>query len=162
MPAQKRSVYIIGAGQTLFQKPRGLVDYPELGLEAATKALVDAGINYDLVEHAYVGYVYGDSTCGQRALYALGMTGIPIVNVNNNCSTGSSAAYLAKQMVELGVAECTMALGFEKMNPGSLATIFDDRAPPLEKTIELMNDVVGMGKGPFGQIVPPELVRLKR
>ncbi len=34
-------------------------------------------------------YVFkGDSTCGQRALYPLGMTGLPIINVNNNCSTG--------------------------------------------------------------------------
>lgn len=78
--------YIVGVGMTAFQKPRGLVDYPDLGLEAATKALVDAGVNYDEVQQAYVGYCYGDSTCGQRALYSLGMTGIPISNVNNNCS----------------------------------------------------------------------------
>ena len=41
---------------TAFQKPRGKVDYPELGLEAAVKALLDAGINYDDIEQAYVGY----------------------------------------------------------------------------------------------------------
>jgi sterol carrier protein 2 len=55
----------------------------EFAVEAATKALLDAGINYDEIEQAHVGYCYGDSTCGQRALYALGLTGIPILNVNN-------------------------------------------------------------------------------
>lgn len=102
---QLRKTYIIGSGMTSFIKPRGLIDYPELGIEAATKALLDAGINYDDVEYAAVGFVYGvslpfclkdklttvqDSTCGQRALYALGMTSIPIINTNNNCSTGST------------------------------------------------------------------------
>jgi len=59
-----------------------------------------------------VGYVYGDSTCGQRAVYEVGMTGVPIYNVNNNCSTGSSAMHLAKQLVEGGIYECVLALGF--------------------------------------------------
>ncbi len=61
--------------------------------ESGTKALQDAGIDYSEIEQGYVGYVYGESTVGQRALYELGMTGIPIVNVNNNCSTGSTALY---------------------------------------------------------------------
>ena len=78
------------------------------------------GCSYDRIQHAYVGYVYGDSTCGQRALYEVGMTGIPIFNVNNNCSTGSTALYLARQAVEAGVVECALALGFEQMAPGAL------------------------------------------
>ena len=57
-------------------------------------ALKDAGIDYSEVEQGFVGYVAGDSTSGNRALYELGMTGIPIVNVNNNCSSGSSALFL--------------------------------------------------------------------
>ena len=71
-------------------------------------------------EQAAVGYVYGDSTCGQRALYPLGMTGIPVYNVNNNCATGSSALFLAKQLVAGGIADCVMALGFEKMQKGTI------------------------------------------
>lgn len=133
---------------TAFMKPRGLVDYPEIALEAAAKALLDAGINYDQIEAAYVGYVYGDSTSGQRALYGLGMTGIPIHNVNNNCSTGSTALYLANQMVEAGVYECTLALGFEKMEAGSLKPKYEDRSNPLQKTIEVMSEIVGYGAGP--------------
>lgn len=144
-----RKTFIVGVGMTAFSKPRNLIDYPELAVEAATKALLDAGIGYDLIEQAHCGYVYGDSTCGQRALYALGLTSIPIFNVNNNCSTGSSALYLAKKMVELGECEATMALGFEKMMPGSLNSMFEDRAPPLSKTIELTNEIVGIGRGPF-------------
>jgi acetyl-CoA acetyltransferase len=77
--------------------------------------------------------VYGDSTCGQRSLYELGMTGIPIFNVNNNCSTGSTALYLARQAVEAGVVECALALGFEQMAPGALDYAFPDRPAPLER-----------------------------
>ncbi len=98
-----------------FDKPRGERDYPELGCEAAVKALTDASRNYDDVEYVAAGYVYGDSTCGQRAIYLLGLTGVPIVNVNNNCSTGSSAFALAAQAVQAGQVDCAMALGFEKM-----------------------------------------------
>ena len=66
--------------------------------------------------------VAGDSTCGQRALYPVGMTGIPIINVNNNCATGSSALYLAFQAIRGGQTHCALALGFEKMQRGSLSS----------------------------------------
>ncbi len=93
---------------------------PDMARESGTKALQDAGISYDLIEQAFVGYVYGESTSGQRAVYELGLTGIPVVNVNNNCSTGSTALYLAAQSIKGGLAQCALALGFEKMQPGSL------------------------------------------
>ena len=54
------------------------MDYPELSKDAGEQALKDAGVKYDDVEQAFVGYVYGDSTCGQRAVYQLGLTGIPV------------------------------------------------------------------------------------
>ena len=122
-------VYVVGVGMTKFEKPgrREGWDYPDMARESGTKALEDAGIDYTAVEQGYVGYVYGESTSGQRALYELGMTGIPIVNVNNNCSTGSTALYLAAQAIRGGLADCTIALGFEKMKPGSLAV--DVRRP---------------------------------
>ena len=105
-------VYVIGVGMTKFEKPgrREDWDYPDMARESGTKALEDAGIGYDLVEAGYVGYVYGESTSGQRALYELGVTGIPIVNVNNNCSTGSTALYLAAEAIRGGRAECCIAL----------------------------------------------------
>src|ERR1700709_2861277 len=81
------SVYVAGVGMIPFVKPGANAPYPVMGAEATKLALADAGVGYDMIQQAYVGYVYGDSTCGQRALYQVGMTGIPIINVNNNCST---------------------------------------------------------------------------
>src|SRR5690349_18687648 len=119
---------------TKFEKPGTKEgDYPDWAKEAGEKALADAGIPYEDVEQAYAGYCYGDSTYGQRALYQLGLTGIPVVNVNNNCSTGSSALFLARQAVKGGVAECALALGFEKMEPGSLGVKYTDRTNALDK-----------------------------
>ncbi|GED96451.1 lipid-transfer protein [Gordonia crocea] len=138
-------VYVIGVGMTKFEKPGRRKnddgsdwDYPDMARESGTKALADAGIDYRRVEQGYVGYVYGESTSGQRALYGLGMTGIPVVNVNNNCSTGSTALFLAAQAIRGGLADCTIALGFEKMKPGSLASTYDDRAQPMDKHIMAM------------------------
>uniref|UniRef100_A0A8C2UZT2 Sterol carrier protein 2 n=1 Tax=Chinchilla lanigera TaxID=34839 RepID=A0A8C2UZT2_CHILA len=106
-----------------FVKPGGANsrDYPDLAKEAGQKALADAQIPYSAVEQACVGYVYGESTSGQRAIYhSLGLTGIPVINVNNNCSTGSTALFMARQLIQGGLANCTLALGFEKMEKGSL------------------------------------------
>jgi acetyl-CoA acetyltransferase len=128
--------FVVGVGMTKFEKPGSKEwDYPDMGREAGTKALEDAGISYDQVEQAFIGYCYGDSTSGQRALYELGLSGIPAVNVNNNCSTGSSALYLARTMVKAGVADCVLALGFEKMQRGSLGSNFDDRTNPMDKHV---------------------------
>jgi len=91
----------------------------------------------------------GDSTCGQRALYAMGMTGIPVYNVNNNCSTGSSALYLAKQLVETGNNDCVLALGFEKMERGSLSAKYFDRTNPMDKHMETMSSIHDITNGPF-------------
>ncbi|MFC7446706.1 lipid-transfer protein [Rhodococcus daqingensis] len=125
-------VFVVGVGMTKFEKPGAREwDYPDMAREAGTKALEDAGIDYREIEQAYVGYVYGESTSGQRAVYELGLTGIPIVNVNNNCSTGSTALYLATQAVRSGQADCSLALGFEKMQAGSLGTTYDDREQPM-------------------------------
>ncbi|WP_374157226.1 lipid-transfer protein [Mycobacterium sp. G7A2] len=128
-------VFVVGVGMTKFEKPgaREGWDYPDMAREAGTKALDDAGITYRDVQEAYVGYVYGESTSGQRAVYELGMTGVPVVNVNNNCSTGSTALYLAAKAIRGGLVDCTLALGFEKMQPGSLGSTYDDRAQPMDK-----------------------------
>lgn len=126
-------VYVAGVGMIPFLKPGANDPYTVMGAEATRRALGDAALDYAAVQQAYVGYVYGDSTAGQRALYPVGMTGIPIVNVNNNCSTGSTALYLARQAVESGAADCVLALGFEQMKPGALGTIFADRPSPFEE-----------------------------
>ncbi|MBM7060548.1 lipid-transfer protein [Pseudomonas sp. UL073] len=143
-----RNVYVIGVGMIPFVKPGANAPYPEMAATALRTALADAGLEYASIEQAYVGYVYGDSTAGQRALYEVGMTGIPVVNVNNNCSTGSSALYLANQAVR-GGAECVLALGFEQMNPGALGTQFGDRPSPFEHFDRLTDELVGNGDIPF-------------
>jgi len=131
--------FVIGVGMTKFEKPGSKEwDYPDMAREAGTRALQDAGIAYDLVEQAFVGYCYGESTSGQRAVYQLGLTGIPVVNVNNNCSTGSSALYMARQAVRGGLADCALALGFEKMEKGSLGIKYTDRTNPMDKHAEAM------------------------
>ena len=145
-----RKVYVVGVGMTKFEKPGSKNwDYPDMAKEAGEKALADAGIAYDLVEQACVGYCYGDSTCGQRAVYTLGLTGIPIYNVNNNCSTGSTALYMAKQFIEGGIADCVLALGFEKMEKGSLGVKFNDRTNPMDQQFMLMNELRGVGAAPI-------------
>jgi len=146
MSGKGKKVYVVGVGMTKFEKPgfRKNFDYPEFALEAGTKALIDANLTYDSVEFATVGYCYGDSTCGQRAVYQLGMSQIPIINVNNNCSTGSTAIYLARQAIEGGMYDCAMALGFEKMFTGSLRGFFPDRAAPGDWRGRIMKEEVGI------------------
>lgn len=126
------NVVVAGVGMVPFTKPGKSEDYNVMGAKAAAGALKDSALPYDAVEQAYVGYVYGDSTAGQAALYGVGMSGIPIINVNNNCSTGSSALFLARQAVESGMVDCALALGFEQMVPGALGATFTDRPNPME------------------------------
>lgn len=138
-----RNVHVVGVGMIPFVKPGANKPYPEMAAEALRIALADAGLGFDAIEQAYVGYVYGDSTCGQRALYEVGMTGIPVVNLNNNCSTGSTALFLARQAVESGAVECALALGFEQMNPGALGSQFNDRPSPFERFDHVTEALVG-------------------
>jgi len=141
--------YVIGVGMTKFEKPETRDwDYPDMAREAGGKALEDAGISYDQVEQACVGYCYGESTSGQRAVYELGLTGIPVTNVNNNCSTGSTALFMARQLVKGGLADCTLALGFEKMQKGSLGANFMDREQPTMRHFTALAEVREMVSAP--------------
>jgi acetyl-CoA acetyltransferase len=144
-----RKVYVVGVGMTKFEKPGSKQwDYPDMAREAGQKALADAGIPYERVEQVAVGYCYGDSTCGERAVYEIGLSGVPIYNVNNNCSTGSTALFMAKQLVQGGIVDCAMALGFEKMEKGSLGIKYTDRTVPLDKHMKLMVELRGFAKAP--------------
>jgi len=128
-----RKVNVIGVGMTKFTSPKEKIAYPKMGAEAAQDALKDAGVDYTEIEQAYCGYVYGDTCSGERVLYKLGLTGIPITNVNNACASGSNALFLARQAVASGVVECALALGFEQMTPGALGAVFSDRPNPGDK-----------------------------
>ncbi|MEZ4451531.1 MAG: lipid-transfer protein [Nannocystaceae bacterium] len=143
-----KRVNVIGVGMVKFAKPGASDEYNVMAANAARSALADAGVPYGSIEQAYAGYVYGDSTCGQRAVYDLGLTGIPVFNVNNNCSTGSTALMLGKQAIQGGIAECVLVVGFEQMERGALGSKFTDRVNPLERHATLMNDVQGFAQAP--------------
>ncbi|MEV0125674.1 lipid-transfer protein [Streptomyces sp. NPDC050703] len=113
--------YVVGVGMTKFEKPETHDrQYWDMAKEAGTAALADAGISYDQVEQVPVGHCLQPSTAGQRAVYELGLTGVPVYNVDNNCATGATALMLARQFVEGGLNDCVLALGFEKMTRGAL------------------------------------------
>jgi len=143
-----RKVNVIGVGMVPFQKPGKSEEYHVMAAKAGQAALKDANIGYDKVQQAFAGYVYGDSTCGQRAIYQLGLTGIPVFNVNNNCSTGSSALMLGTQAVAGGLAECVIVVGFEQMEAGALQAKWTDRANPLDKFVNVMNEEQGFNQAP--------------
>lgn len=147
----KRRVFIVGVGMTKFTKPGPVknYDYPDMIQEAVENSLKDAGIKYEEIEQANVGYVYGDSACGQKGLYQVGMTGIPITNVNNNCATGSTALFLSKQLVEAGAYDCSLAVGFEKMERGALMSKYGDRVEPMQKFVDVLFEIAGIQPAPI-------------
>lgn len=138
-----RTVHVAGVGMLPFTKPGVGDSYPLLGAKAAKAALADAGVGYHLIEQVYAGYVYGDSCSGQAAAYHVGLIGIPIINVNNNCATGSTALYLARQAIASGAAECVLALGFEQMQRGALGVHFADRPDPSQRFLDSMHAIQG-------------------
>jgi len=142
-----RKTNVIGVGMVKFAKPGASEDYNVMAAKAARAALADAGVDYKDIQQAHVGYVFGDSTCGQRAVYEVGLTGIPVFNVNNNCSTGSTALMLARQAIE-GGADCVLALGFEQMEKGALSAKWTDRTNPMDKHANVMSELQGFNQAP--------------
>ncbi|MEW6996964.1 lipid-transfer protein [Colwelliaceae bacterium BS250] len=147
---------VAGVGMTKFCKPGQQQPYRVMASAAIKDAVKDAGIEYKQIQQAYASYVYGDSTCGQHALYDVGMTGIPVVNVNNNCSSGSTALYLARQAVASGAVDCALAFGFEEMQKGALGSSWDDRESPFGPMMKKLDEVADCSDGPlalkmFGQ-----------
>ncbi|RZJ32615.1 MAG: lipid-transfer protein [Brevundimonas sp.] len=134
---------IAGVGMIPFAKPGQSADWDVMAEQAIRLALTDAGVSYDRIQQAYAGYVYADSTAGQSALYRVGCTGIPVVNVNNNCATGSTALWLARQMVESGAVDCVLAFGFEQMLPGALGAVFNDRKRTLDHHLTTQESILG-------------------
>ena len=141
-------IYVIGVGMVKFAKPGASDDYHVMAANAARTALHDAGVDYSEVDQVVAGYVYGDSTCGQRAVYELGLTGVPVINVNNNCSTGSTALFVGRQAILSGDAQCVLVVGFEQMEKGALASKFNDRPTPLDPQANVMNDLQGITQAP--------------
>ena len=149
--AKTRRVFVVGNGMTRFLRPgKHKLDYTDLASIAVQRAIDDSKLDRKAVEQIVIGYVYGDSCSGQKAAYAAGMlTGVPIMNVNNNCSTGSTAIFMAHNMIKGCMADCVMALGFEKMYSGSLKSFFSDRVNPLSDFIIQNAQMRGMESAPI-------------
>jgi acetyl-CoA acetyltransferase len=140
---------VAGVGMIPFAKPGASEPYQVMGASAIRAALDDAGLPYGDVAQVYAGFVYGDSCSGQRAAYDVGMSGVPVVNVNNNCSTGSTALFLARQAVASGAVDCALAVGFEQMKPGALGLAFPDRPSPFERFDAVTDELVHAEGVPF-------------
>jgi acetyl-CoA acyltransferase len=136
-------VLVAGVGMVPFATPSKSDSYDVLAEGAVRAALADAGVDLAQLQQVYAGYVYGDSASGQHAVYRVGMTGVPLINVSNNCSTGSSALFLARQAVASGAADCVLALGFEQMQRGALTGHWDDRPSPFARFDDVINRVQG-------------------
>ncbi|WP_280234291.1 lipid-transfer protein [Nocardia cyriacigeorgica] len=143
-------VFVIGVGMTKFEKIASRDwQYPDMVAEAVGAALADAGIDYDQVQRAAVGYVFQPSTAGQRALYDVGLTGIPMVNVNNNCATGSTALMLAREWVQAGLVEVALAVGFEQMTKEAMAGTGNPGVTTIDRHIAVLKSTNGFGKAPL-------------
>lgn len=138
-----RQVNVTGVGMTRFTTPKNSSSYHEMGVQAIRAALADAGINFRDVEQAYASYIYGDSCCGQRVIYDVGMTGIPVINVNNNCSSGSTALFLARQAIASAAVDCALAVGFEQMSPGAIGSAYPDKPDPMQKFLDKVVEFQG-------------------
>lgn len=137
-------VVVCGVGMIPFATPGSSLSYEIMGASAAKAALADAGLGYQQIQQGYVGYVYGGSCSGQAALYHVGLSAVPIVNVNNNGATGSTALFLAVQAVAHGAAECALALGFEQMCRGATTFQFEDRPDPSQRLLSSMRNIQGV------------------
>jgi acetyl-CoA acetyltransferase len=137
-----QKVVVAGVGMIPFRKPGQSDPYTVMGAQAVRLALADAGVGYESIQQAYASYVFGDSTGGQRVLYDVGLTGIPVINVNNNCASGSTALFLANQAIASGMVDIVLAFGFEQMNPGAITSPWNDRPAPLDPFQAQCADIV--------------------
>ncbi|MEQ6901426.1 beta-ketoacyl synthase N-terminal-like domain-containing protein [Nocardioides sp. YIM 152588] len=153
--AGDRTPCVIGVGMTRFTRIETEPwCYPKMAGAAVRDALADAGIGYDAVQRAAAGFVFAPSTAGQRVLYDIGLTGIPVVNVTNNCATGSTALALAVEWVAAGLADVVLAVGFEQMTRAAMAATPPEvpgrlAASTLDHHLEAMWSAHGIAETPL-------------
>ena len=121
-----REVSVIGVGITPFAKYRDK-SLAEIGWPAVKAAIEDAGVEKKGIEAAYCGSALGGMMSGQRILKQLGITGLPITNIENACSSSSSAFRQGYIAVAAGVYDVVLVMGVEKL------TKFGGGTLPLEK-----------------------------
>ena len=140
----KRKVHVIGVGMIPFAKPGASEHYHVMARGRARRRSTTPVSTTGSCSRPTRATSTATPPSGQAAVYGVGLTGIPVFNVNNNCSTGSSALFLARQAVESGMVECVLALGFEQMEPGALKSAWTDRPSPMDRFGDAMNELQGL------------------
>ena len=97
-------------------------NFMQIAAEAILKALADASIEWSDVQAAYCGTAYAGSAAGPKVTTKIGATGIPVVDFENACASGASAVRAAARDVRAGFYDLVMAVGFEKMPEGMMAS----------------------------------------
>ena len=121
-----RDVSVIGAGMVRFGKQPDKT-LAEIAWPAVKQAIDDSGVAKSDIGAAWCGTALGGMMSGQRVLKAIGLTGLPIVNVENACSSSSSAFREAWISVASGLYDVALVIGVEKL------TRFGGGTLPLER-----------------------------
>ena len=121
-----REVVVAGVGLHPFGRfPEK--DLSTLALGAVAPALKDAGVRWKDIPIAYFGHVYYQGmSLGETTLSKLGLTGVPIVNVENACSSGSTAFWQAYWSIASGLYDLALAFGAEKVPRGPVTVTAED------------------------------------
>ncbi|MCZ7533719.1 MAG: thiolase family protein [Acidimicrobiia bacterium] len=122
-------VHITGVGMTRFGKHPDS-DATDLGAAALLEAIADAGIDARLIESAYVGHVFQGMVMGQRILAQVGLAGLPLVNVENACSSGATAIREASLAIRAGENDVVVAVGTEHLTSQFAGALTPDPSDP--------------------------------
>ena len=122
-----REVFVGGVGMVRFGRYDGEKEWPlkefyELGCEAVFGAFRDAEVEMNDIQAVFCGQVYQGTSAGFKVINEIGSTGIPIVNVENACSSSSSAFRLACQSIATGIYDICLVIGVEKVPRGFVAS----------------------------------------
>jgi acetyl-CoA acetyltransferase/uncharacterized OB-fold protein len=121
--AERANVAIAGVGIHPFGRFEGKT-VTEMGAEAVRAALREAGVGRGGFQAAFCGTVYSGVAAGHKVLTALGLTGIPIVNVEAGCASGGAALILGVEAIRSGRYDCVLVFGMEKMPRGIIRSSF--------------------------------------
>src|SRR5213596_4288509 len=118
-----RPVYVAGVGLHAFGR-FAEQSLTALGMHAVREALADAGLRRGDFQAAFCGTVYSGVAAGHKVLTALGLCGVPIVNVEAGCASGGAALALGAAQVASGRHDCVLVFGLEKMPRGIIRSSF--------------------------------------
>jgi len=134
-----------------FAKPGKNRPFREMAAGAIRIALQDAQVSVDDIEQAFATYIYELTGSGQHAIYDVFQSGIPIVNLNNACASGSSGLYLARQLIESGALDCILVVGFDEMPRGAIDFQFPTEMAGVR--VEAVLDAGGYANSEYGEIL---------